>query len=517
MTGTAAIGTVRLAELVASLSFATDLGRGEPMEHCLRQTAIALRIADRLGLGEPERAATYYTGLLASVYCHADAWEATRWLGDDIEIKAGFYEHDVFAFLRMIGSGQRGLSRAKTIARFPVEGMRMLNSIYETHTTLASQFGRDIGLDDETCRALRETYEQWDGKGGPQKLKGDSVSLPARIVQISDFAEVFNRRAGVDAAKAAVRKRRGKQFDPNLADLFLSDADELVADLDGSSSRWEDVIGAEPALKRVVAGEELDSVLEAMAVLVDMKSPQTAGHSSGVANLAAQGARISGLPEDEVAAVRRAGLLHDLGRLGVSNAIWDKTDPLSVTDWERIRLHPYLTGRMLAGVPELARSREIAIRHHERMDGSGYPSGIAGASLTQPDRLLAAADAYHAMTEPRVHRSARSPDDASEELQREVREGRLDGDAAGAVLQATGHRVSARREGPAGLTAREVEVLGLLARGYSNKQIADRLVVARKTVSNHVEHIYTKIDVSSRASATHFAMTHGLVGSYEAA
>jgi HD-GYP domain-containing protein (c-di-GMP phosphodiesterase class II) len=395
--------------------------------------------------------------------------------------------------------------------------VKVMNTIYETHTTLASQFARDIGLDEETCRALRETYEQWDGKGGPQKLKGEAVSLPARIVQLADIAEVFNRRHGVDAAREIVQKRRGKQFDPNLADLFIEDADALVADLDPETSFWDQVIDSEPSLRRVVAGEELDSVLESMAVLVDMKSPHTAGHSTGVANLAAEAARASGLPDDETRAVRRAGFLHDLGRLGISNAIWDKQEPLSVSDWERIRLHPYLTGRMLAGVPELARSREIAIRNHERMDGSGYPSGMTGSSLTQADRVLAAADVYHAITEPRVYRPARSGDEAAQELKREVKEGRIDGDAAGAVLQAAGHRVGARREGPAGLTAREVEVLGLLARGYSNKEIAERLVVARKTVSNHVEHIYTKIDVSSRASATHFAMAHGLVGSFEAA
>jgi HD-GYP domain-containing protein (c-di-GMP phosphodiesterase class II) len=510
-------GAVRLAELVATLSLATDLGRGEPMEHCLRQTVIALRICDRIGLGERDRAATYYTGLLANVYCHADAHEQAEWFGDDIAVKHESYEAGVFEFLRMIGASQKGLRRARKVAGFPGQGIALVKSMYETHTRLASGFAARIGLDEITCRALRETYEQWDGKGGPQKLRGEAVSLPARIVQLADLTEVAYRRHGLDAAREYVRKRRGKQFDPTLAELFLGEADELVADIDAASSCWEEVIGAEPSLERVVAGADLDAALEAMADLVDMKSPQLSGHSRGVANLAAEAGRVSGLPEDELTALRRAGFLHDVGRLGVSNAIWDKPAPLTAAETERARLHPYLTDRMLVGVPTLARSRELAANHHERLDGSGYPRGIGATQLTTADRLLAAADVYHAMTEPRAYRPAKDESEAAAELRAEARAGRLDGDAVSAVLKAAGHRVNARREWPAGLTSREVVVLGLLARGYSNKQIAQRLVITPKTVSNHLQHIYVKIDVSSRASATHFAIQRGLVGSFESA
>ena len=517
MTGGADRGAVRLAELVATLSLATDLGRGEPMEHCLRQTVIALRIGERIGIGERDRVATYYTGLLANVYCHADAHEQAEWFGDDIEVKHSAYEAGIFELLRMIGASEQGLRRARKVAAFPGQGISLMKSIYETHTRLASEFAARIGLDDVTCRALRETYEQWDGRGGPRKLRGEEVSLPARIVQLADLTEVAYRRHGLDRARDYVRKRRGKQFDPVLADLFLDEADELVADIDAASSCWQEVIDAEPSLERVVAGADLDATLEAMADLVDMKSPQMSGHSRGVANLAAEAGRVSGLAEDELTALRRAGFLHDLGRLGVSNSIWDKPGPLTPAETERARLHPYLTDRMLAGVSALARSRELAANHHERLDGSGYPRGISATQLTLADRLLAAADVYHAMTEPRAHRPARTKSEAADELRAEARAGRLDGDAVSAVLKAAGHRVSARREWPAGLTSREVEVLGLLARGYSNKQIAQRLVITPKTVSNHVQHIYLKIDVSSRASATYFAMQRGLVGSFEAA
>jgi DNA-binding CsgD family transcriptional regulator len=315
---------------------------------------------------------------------------------------------------------------------------------------------------------------------------------------------------------AVARRHRGTQFDLAVVDLFCAHAPQLLDGLDQASD-WDAVLGTEPQLSRRAGGAGLDQVLEAMADLVDMKSPYLAGHSRGVANLATAAARMADYPADDVAAVRRAGLIHDLGRLGVSNAIWDKPGTVTEAESERIRLHPYLTDRMLARADALGRSRQIAARHHERLDGSGYPRGLTAATLTPPDRLLAAADAYHAMTEPRPHRGPLGPADASRELRAEAVAGRLDGEAVDAVLRAAGHRAPARRAWPGGLTAREVEVLGLLARGHSTRDIAQRLVVTPKTAANHIEHIYTKLGISSRAAATLYATQHGLVGTFEPA
>jgi HD-GYP domain-containing protein (c-di-GMP phosphodiesterase class II) len=311
-------------------------------------------------------------------------------------------------------------------------------------------------------------------------------------------------------------ERSGGQFDPGLVEVFRDHADELLANVEGASS-WDSVIGAEPGLARTIPDDELDAVLEATADLVDMKSPFTAGHSRGVGNLAAEAARVSALSTEDAVALRRAGYVHGLGRLGISNTIWDKPGPLTVAELERVRLHPYLTDRVLAGLPSLRRVRMLATRNRERLDGSGYPAGLSASELSAPDRLLAAADSYHAMTEPRAHRDALTPDAAAAGLRAEVKAGRLDGDAVNAVLKAAGHRAPSRREWPAGLTAREVEVLSLLARGLQNKEIARRLVVTPRTVATHVEHIYAKLGVSSRAGATFFATQHGLVGSFESA
>jgi HD-GYP domain-containing protein (c-di-GMP phosphodiesterase class II) len=514
-------GEIRLAELVASLSLATDLGRGQPMEHSIRQTLIALRLAEILELEEEDRTTIYYIGLLWNVYCHADAHEQVRWFGDDIALKTTGSDADIesipfkLALVRRLGSGESGLARARRIADFRCTAGRSSTRSWPRTRAGICEFAARLGLP-EVCTAIGQCYERWDGKGAPDGIRTEEVPLPVRIISLADAVEVHHNGDGRDAARRVAIDRAGGQLDPNLVALFLDHTDDVLSELESASS-WDSVIGAEPGLARTLADRELDDVLEAMADLVDMKSPYTAGHSRGVANLAAAAAEASSMPHDDVVAVRRAGYVHDLGRLGISNTILEKPGPLAPAELERVRLQPYITDRILAGLPTLRRVRALAARNCERLDGSGYPAGLSAAELSPLDRLLAAADAYHAMTEPRAYRDALPSESAAADLRAEVKAGKLDGDAVEAVLQAAGHRSRARREWPAGLTAREVEVLSLLARGCQNKEIARRLVVTPKTVSTHLEHIYAKLDVSSRAGATLFATQHSLVGSFEAA
>jgi HD-GYP domain-containing protein (c-di-GMP phosphodiesterase class II) len=508
--------SVRLAELVAALSLGIDLGFGQPMEHVLRQCLIALRLADQLGLDPEARSVVYYTALLINVGCHSDAHEQAKWFGDDIALKSTKYDHDprspraMAATMRLLGSGNPPLHRFRIGLEFVVSGRRELDGMIDTHTRVARSLGEELGLEDGVLEALSFAYEQWDGNGWPGEIAGDDVPLASRIAQLSEYLEVAYRVGGIDAARSLARSRAGGQFDPALAALVTDHGEELLSGLDGVGT-WEAVIDAEPALGVVLTGERLDDALAAVANFVDLKSPYTLGHARAVADLAAEAGRRMGLSEDAVCALHRGGLVHDLGRLGISNAIWDKRGPLGAGEWERVRMHPYLTERMLQQSPSLAPLAVIAVQHRERLDGSGYPRGLSGAAISRAARILGAADAYQAMCEPRPYRAALAAADAATELHTEVAARRLDPEAVEAVLGAAGHRVPRRREGPAGLTAREVEVLRLVARGLSNKEIGQRLVISPKTVGNHVEHIYSKIDASSRATASLFATQHGLL------
>jgi HD-GYP domain-containing protein (c-di-GMP phosphodiesterase class II) len=510
---------VRLAELVASMSLATDLGLGQPMEHVLRSCVLGLRIAEDLELDESERAVVYYVALLAWLGCHADAHEQSAWFGDDIELRADKHlAHSVGVrfILSHVGRGEPPPRRALRLGSLLVSGRDAMAAMETTHCMIAGLFAMRLGLGMEVRDGLQHVFGRWDGKGTPAGIAGEEIALSARIVVVADIVESFRRLGGTPAAVEVARRRAGGQFDPRLAEHVRENADALLGGLDDATG-WDAAIAAEPALARGMSGVELDSALAAIADFADLKSPYTTGHSRGVAARTASAALRAGLGEPVADELRRAGLIHDVGRLGVSNTIWDKPGPLSETEMERVRMHPYLTQRTFSRSRRLAALAEVAAAHHERLDGAGYPRGLAGGALSPEARILAAADAYQAMTEPRPHRPARSPDDAARQLREDVSRGRLDRDAVDAVLGASGHRVPRRREGPAGLTQREVEVLVLLARGRSNKAIAAQLVVSPKTVGHHIEHIYRKIGCSTRAAASLFAMQHGLLPELEPA
>ena len=518
----ASVPQLRLAELVASLSLATDLGLGQPMEHIVRSCVLGLRIADDVGLDESDRAAVYYVALLAWLGCHADSHEQAAWFGDDIAVRRDKHSTDLIGptmaafILRHVGAGEAPLRRARLLLSLVASGGSAVAAMEMTHCLIAGAFATRLGLGTDVRDNLQQVFERWDGKGAPAKLAGDQIALPARIVVLADIIELFRGLGGTDAAVDMARRRAGGQLDPALAEHFCGHADALLAGLDDATG-WDSVIAGEPALGSTISGVELDAALEAVADFADLKSPYTTGHSRGVAECAAGAARLAGLDEGATAEVRRAGLLHDIGRIGVSNTIWDKQGPLSEAEMERVRMHPYLTQRTFSRSPRLARLAEVAAQHHERLDGSGYPRALHGSSLSPEARIVAAADCYQAMTELRPHRPARTREDAAAELRDEVKRGRLDGDAVEAVLGAAGHKIRRRRSGPAGLTAREVEVLLRLARGESNKEIASHLSVSPKTVGTHVEHIYRKIDCSTRAQASLFVMQHGLLRDFDSA
>lgn len=506
---------VRLTELLAALSLGTDLGMGHPLEHVLRQSFLAVRLAEQVGMTAEDREVVLQSSLLAWVGCHIDAYEQAKWFGDDRALKHDVRQVDLGKplesatfIVRRLGAGRSVLERLRTGAGFLGDGRRVMNEMFENHWRTADALAERLGVDRLVRESVAQTFERWDGKGEPDGARGEEVSAPSRLVNLADVVEVFHRAGGVDAAVAVAEARRGTQFDPQLVDHFRAAAPALFEELEAVGS-WEAFRAAEPTQSVELTDEQLGSALEAIADFADLKSPYTIGHSRAVAELAAAAAADLGLPE--AGAVGRAGLVQDLGRLGVSNDIWDKPGPLSASEFERMRLHPYLTERMLTSIPALAPLAPLAAHHHERLDGSGYPRGLLAGALSMGARILAVADVYQALVEPRPHRPARTAVEAAGAVRDEVRAGRLDGSAVDAVLRAAGHRVRRQREWPAGLTAREVEVLRLVARGASHREIAQRLVISRKTASNHVERIYAKTGVTNRAMAALFAMQHGLL------
>jgi HD-GYP domain-containing protein (c-di-GMP phosphodiesterase class II) len=512
---------VRLAELMAALSIATDLGMGQPLETALSSCVVAIRLGESLGLDIDTMRDVYYQALLRYIGCNADTYLLAALVGDELALRRDFAAVDPGEIPAVVDLAVRFIQRAHAgeppsrmegiVARGLLTLPQLTHESFAGHCEVAQRLARRLGLAESLIECLGQLYERWDGNGQPHGLKAEGVAPAVLLVTLAQDAVVWARIGGPDAAIATVRKRSGGAYDPGMAEHFCRRASVILSGLDREPT-WEAVLALEPGGRAPLTEEAFDRACEALADFADIKSPYTLGHSAGVAALAAGAGRRYGLVETDVTSLRRAGLLHDIGRVGVSAGLWVKEGALSQREWEQIRLHVYYTDRVLARPEPLRRLAAIASQHHERMDGSGYHRALAGQALMPAVRILAAADAYHAMTEPRPHRPALPAEEAESELRREVRGGRLDGDAVHAVLAEAGHRVPrARRERPAGLSQREVEVLRLLARGLSNRDIAERLFVAPDTVKHHIRHIYDKTAISTRAGATMFAMENSLL------
>ena len=507
---------VRLAELVASLSLATDLGLGQPQEHILRQTVIATRLARFAGLSDQDVAATYYVSLLAWVGCVADSHEMAHWFDDDTEIRAASYQVNragmpMLRFLvGHIAPGELPLRRGAMVGRLMTGGLQEMVEGFAAHCQTTSEIADRLGLGEEVRAALPQALERWDGKGHPAGLAGEQIQRVMRVGHIANETEVFWRMGGIPSVVDMLGERRGREYDPALVDVCVAHAPAIFGDLD-TIDAWGIVIDGCAALDHEMDDTELRAALETFADYADVKSAWFLGHSRAVAALAGAAARVVRLPAGVVELVERAGLVCRLGTIGVSAGTWNRSGPLSRIEWERVRTAPYLTERVLKRPPRLAEIGAVAGMLHERIDGSGYPRGLAGAAIPMTARILAAAEMYQAMREDRPHRPARSRDEAQAILLDEVAKGRMDGIAVDAVLASAGHRPRRRRTLPGGLSAREAEVLALMVRGLPNKQIAAALDISPRTVGSHIEHIYTKIDCSTRGSAAMYAMRHGIV------
>jgi HD-GYP domain-containing protein (c-di-GMP phosphodiesterase class II) len=508
-----------LAELLTGLSQVSDIGMGQPPDTALRTCVVATRLAGLAGADAATSRGVYYTAMLQHVGCTAYAHETAALLGgDDIALRASGALVDTINPREAIPFLLFGIARGASIGvrvRSAVSALRLGPSfdaaLSRANCEVALRVARRIRLPYEVQEGLDHIYERWDGKGHPAGLRGARIAAPARFTHVATQAVMFHDAGGTGLALETIRRRSGSWLDPDIAQLFLDHGSDLLTELDAGDPAVM-ALDMEPESRVLVPDDRLDEIARAFGDLVDVKSPYMHGHSAGVSRIAGAAASHLGLPETEIVAIRRAGWLHDLGHAGIPNGIWEKPGPLTSSEWEQVRLHPYFAERMMLRSPVLAPLAPLVGMHHDRQDGSGYHHHTSGQAVPMGSRIIAAADVYQAMQEPRPHRAAHSREDAARQLYDDAIAGRLDREAVSAVLTVAGHEVRpTTRNLPAGLTGREIEVLRLAARGVSTREIGTLLSISPKTADHHIQHIYAKIGVRTRAGAAMFAMEHDLI------
>jgi HD-GYP domain-containing protein (c-di-GMP phosphodiesterase class II) len=512
---------LRTGELVATLALAQDNAFGQPLESQLRSCLLAVWMSEAAGFDRELRETIYWVALLRYVGCTGHTHEVASLFGDDIAIRAQTLVHDTANPEEVVGD----ILDFATRGRSPEEREQMTPEILAGLPAWVTNFGAGcevadmlverLDFDADVRAALRFTFERWNGHGLPTGARGTDIPLAMRVVHLSHDMEAHGRLSSPDAALGIARARRDSTYDPDLVDLFethgLGWFDQLA-----KLEPWDAVLELEPKPHRTLEGAELENALVVVADFVDLKSPYMNGHSRRCAELSEATARVLELGDDDVTTLRRAAWVHELGTTAIPNSIWDKTGPLTRAEFDRVERHPMLTEQMLRRSPALAQLNPIASAHHEKVDGSGYHKGLRVDAAEPAASVFAAVDIYVALTTDRADRPAFSPDHAAAELRRLTTEGRLDSRSTEAVLSAAGHgdqsaKKVPRQENPGGLTAREVEVLRLAARGLTTKTIAEQLFIAPKTADHHIENVYTKIGVSSRAAAALWAMQNALV------
>lgn len=507
---------VRAAEVIATCCLATDLGMGFPFEHGLHATLISRSLCDLLGVDPETASQAYYACLLTYTGCTTDSDIAIRIYGGSqresiTPAQFGSVPELLGGVLRALPPPELSPQRRlyEMARRLPMVA-RFIRPHFAALCEVAEMMAERLGLPPSIHQLFAHLTERWDGKSVLGRARGEEIPLPLRINSVARDAAYQYLIGGVDHAVEVIRNRAGNAFDPLVANTFADEAPGVLAAADAPESAWEAALAAEPEPWLTLRADDTDRALAAVGDFADLVSPFQTGHSAGVAELAVAAAELCGFDQADVEAVGRAARLHDVGRVAIHPRIWQKPGPLSPDDWEQVRLHPYHTARILSRSPLLASLIDVACSHHERLDGTGYHRELSAGSISPSGRLLAAADAFHAMTEPRPHRDALPAEEAAIELAGEANAGRLDPDMVQAVIEAAGQPVPPV-ERPAGLTERESQVLGLLARGLQTKQIARALDISAKTADGHIQNSYRKIGVSTRAAATLFAMEHGLV------
>jgi HD-GYP domain-containing protein (c-di-GMP phosphodiesterase class II) len=414
MTGIAKEG-VGLSELVSALSYALDISEGHPTGHCVRSCWIGFHIGREIGLPQAELSHLYYTLLLKDVGCSSNAARICNlYLADDIALKHDFHlvNDSLPQILRFILS-RTGLKanlaeRFKALLNIAMNGGAIVNELFQTRCQTGAEIVRQMRFPEPVAQGVMDLDEHWNGQGHPAGLKGEAISLSARIALVAQIADVFYASAGAQGALAELRVRSGTWFEPRLVD-----ACERAASTPGFWTMLDSpelslaVIDLSPSDERLPIDDDyLDDVAAAFAKVVDAKSPFTNGHSERVALFTDLIAEALGLDDQYRRRLKRAALLHDIGKLGVSNQILDKPGRLDEAEWAAVRHHPALGEIILSRIGAFRELSRIAGAHHERLDGKGYPRGLTGDAIDLDIRIVTTADIFDALTAERPYRAA---------------------------------------------------------------------------------------------------------------
>ncbi|HVT10025.1 MAG TPA: HD domain-containing phosphohydrolase [Polyangia bacterium] len=513
---------VRRADFLMALAYATDLATGHSRDFALRSCVLAMRLAEAGRLDDGMRRAVYHQALLRYIGCNADSHLLAAAWGDEIALRQDLQRLDFgdkaeFAavFVRAITRVFAGASAAElttAVERGLAEAAQVNIPILSGHCEVAQRLAERLGLPEEIRESLGQIYERWDGRGLPRGLSGEAVKFPVRLVTLAQDVVALSEAHGFEAVTPMIAKRAGGAYEPELAQLFLARPERFLAGLDGPVDR-QTILALEPTPHAMLDESACEEAYLAIADFIDMRMPFTFGHSRAVASLASAAGKRMGLPESDIRDVRWAAYSHDIGELAVPVATWMRGGALTERETDAARLHPYHGERALVSLGGEGRMVAALVqRHHERLDGSGYYRNSRGPDLSPAARILAAAEAFQTAREARPHRPAASDAAAAAKLRSSVKEGRLCPDAVEAVLASAGQ--PARRSAPerlAGLTPREIEVLRLIAAGDTTKEAARKLDIATKTADNHIQSLYVKIGVTTRAGAALYALERGLV------
>jgi HD-GYP domain-containing protein (c-di-GMP phosphodiesterase class II) len=420
----------RLGEIISALSYALDLTEGQPMGHSINSCLIGMKVAKNLGFPERELHDLYFALLLKDTGCSSNAERMFEVFGgDDLKAKREVKLRD---WTRVNVDGLRYLTRnmkakspawerVMSIGQMALQRERRAREFTSIRCERGAQLAIRMGFSSRVAQAIRSLDELWNGKGHPKGIRGELIPMASRIMNLAQTMEVFAATESPAQALQVVRQRKGAWFDPAVA--------QAAEPLENDAAMWrvirdrsarDEVVALEPGERVPATDAVIDTICETFAGIIDAKSSFNRNHSTRVAEVAVRIGRVMGFDDARLARLRRAGLLHDLGKLSIPNAVVDKTGGLTKEDRELVELHPHYSELILEKIPGFADIATIAGNHHEKLDGSGYPHKRRERELSVDSRVLAVADVYDAVISARAHRPAMLREKALAEMAREV-------------------------------------------------------------------------------------------------